>query len=230
MKINIYCDESGHLEKDHLPVMVLGALWCETEKVHEIAVRLREIKVKYGLPPNFEIKWTKVSPARLDFYQALLDYFFDDDDLHFRALVVPDKSLLDHARFNQDHDLWYFKMYFEMLKILINPRAEHFIYLDIKDSQGGWKVDKLQEVLANNALDFDRLVVRRIQQVQSHEVEQIQLADLLIGAVSYANRGLDSSPAKLAFIQRMRTRSGHLLTRSTLPYEPKVNLLVWEAS
>jgi hypothetical protein len=193
-------------------------------------VRLREIKVQYGLSPNFEIKWTKVSPARGDFYQALLDYFFDDDDLHFRALVIPDKSLLDHARFNQDHDLWFFKMYFEMLKILINPHAEHFIYLDIKDTHGGWKVSKLQEVLANNVLDFDRLVVKHIQQVQSHEVEQIQIADLLIGAVSYANRGLVTSSAKLAFIQRMRNRSGHSLTRSTLPFEPKVNLLVWEAS
>lgn len=41
MKLNIYCDESGHLEKDNIPVMVLGALWCDKSKAHEIAVRFK---------------------------------------------------------------------------------------------------------------------------------------------------------------------------------------------
>ena len=29
---NIYCDESCHLEHDHLGVMALGAVWCPAEK------------------------------------------------------------------------------------------------------------------------------------------------------------------------------------------------------
>jgi hypothetical protein len=230
MKLNIYCDESGHLEKDKVPVMVLGALWCETEKAHEIAVRLREIKAQYGFSPDFEAKWTKISPARKDLYLALLNYFFDDDHLHFRAIVIPDKSKLDHERFNQSHDLWYYKMYFELLKTLIEPSGEHFVYLDIKDTRGGEKLSQLHEVIANNAYDFDRQVIKRIQQVRSHEVEQIQLADLLIGAVSYANRGLAENSGKVAFVQRMRERSTHSLTNSTLLREQKVNLLVWKAS
>lgn len=61
---NVYCDESGHLEHDEVPVMVLGALWCPREKAREIAVRLREIKARHGLSPSFEVKWTKVSPAK----------------------------------------------------------------------------------------------------------------------------------------------------------------------
>jgi len=94
---NIYCDESCHLEHDQQPAMVLGAVWCPLDKVHEIAVRLREIRKHHNLPPDFEIKWTKISPAKQQFYLALMDYFFDDDDLHFRALIVPDKSRLRHA-------------------------------------------------------------------------------------------------------------------------------------
>src|SRR5205085_10298555 len=90
---NAYCDESGHLEHDHLPVMVLGALWCPTSVSREVAVRIREIKAKHGLSPALEVKWTKVSPAKAQLYLDLVDYFFDDDDLSFRALVVPDKSL-----------------------------------------------------------------------------------------------------------------------------------------
>lgn len=94
---NIYCDESCHLEHDASKVMVLGAIWCPQEKVREAAVRLREIKASHGLSETFELKWTKVGPAKLAFYREVVDYFFDNDDLHFRALVVPDKSKLDHA-------------------------------------------------------------------------------------------------------------------------------------
>lgn len=230
MKINIYCDESGHLERDQVPVMVLGALWCEKDKAHEIAKRLREIKAQHGLSPQFEAKWTKISPAKQDFYLALLDYFFDDDDLHFRAVVIPDKTKLDHARFGQDHDTWYYKMYFELLRLLIDPEAEHFIYLDVKDTRGGTKTAKLHEVLCNDVYDFDQEIIKPIQQIRSHQVEQIQLADILIGAISYANRGLSSNSAKSAFVERMRERSGHILTKSTLLREQKVNIFVWKAS
>lgn len=229
MKINIYCDESGHLERDQVPIMVLGALWCEKEKAHEIAKRLREIKAQHRLPPGFESKWTKISPARKDFYLALLDYFFDDDDIHFRAVVI-DKTQLDHPRFGQDHDTWYYKMYFELLRFLIDPQAEHYIYLDIKDTRGGAKIAKLQEVLSNDAYDFDRQIIKPIQQVRSNQVEQVQLADLLVGAISYANRGLAGNSAKVAFVERLRERSGHILTKSTLLREQKVNIFVWKAS
>jgi len=120
---NIYCDESCHLEHDASKVMVLGAAWCPAEKVREIAMRLREIKRKHGLGADFELKWTKVGPAKLPFYLDVLDYFFDDDDLHFRALVVPDKGKLDHEAHNQDHDTFYYKMFFDLLKVLFNPKA-----------------------------------------------------------------------------------------------------------
>ena len=56
---NIYCDESCHLENDGQKVMVLGAVWCLSEKSQEIMVRLREIKKKHHLPEEFEVKWTK---------------------------------------------------------------------------------------------------------------------------------------------------------------------------
>lgn len=61
---NVYCDESCHLEHDSQVAMVLGAVWCPLEKTREIAKRLREIKTRHGLSPNFEMKWVKVSPAK----------------------------------------------------------------------------------------------------------------------------------------------------------------------
>lgn len=227
---HIYCDESCHLENDHQKVMVLGAVTCPLEKTREIAARIRELKVQHGLPPGFEVKWSKVSNGKLDFYLSLLDYFFDDSDLSFRALVVSDKTALDHDGFGQSHDDFYYKMYFDMLKVLLDPSCRYDIYLDIKDTRSNDKTQHLHEVLANNAYDFQRQIVRRIQLVRSEQVQQIQLADLLIGAVSYLHRGLASNPAKLALIDRMKKRSRYSLRQSTLLRERKVNIFVWRPS
>lgn len=228
---NVYCDESCHLENDHQKAMVLGAGWCPLEKTREIAVRLREIKQKHGLSPQFEVKWTKVSPAKKGFYLDLIDYFFDDDDLHFRALIIPDKSLLHHAAFpGQNHDVWYYKMYFDMLKVIFRPDARYRIYLDVKDTRGARKAARLHEVLCNDRYDFSRKVIERLQLVHSHEIEQLQLTDLLIGAIAYLNRGLRENAGKIALIERMQQRSGYDLTKTTLLREEKMNIFRWHAA
>ncbi len=228
---NVYCDESCHLENDRQKAMVLGAVWCPVDKTREIAERLREIKQKHGLSARFEVKWTKVSPAKKGLYLDLVDYFFDDDDLHFRALIVPDKSSLRHDAFpGQDHDTWYYKMYFDMLKVIFRPDARYRVYLDIKDTRGAQKAAKLHEVLCNNMYDFSREVIERLQLVRSEEIEVLQLADLLIGAVSYLNRGLQGNAGKAALIERMRQRSCYSLNRTTLLREDKINLFRWHAA
>jgi len=227
---NVYCDESCHLENDHQQVMVLGAVWCPIEKSHDIAVRLREIKNRHDLKQGFEIKWSKVSPAKIQLYMDIVDYFFDDDDLHFRALIVPDKSKLQHDVFQQSHDDWYFKMYFDMLKLILSPNARYRIYLDIKDTRSAPKINKLHDVLCNNLYDFSRQVIEHVQSVRSHEVEMLQVADILIGAVSYINRGLVTSTAKQTLVKRIQQRSHYSLTQSTLLREEKFNLFRWHAS
>ena len=225
---NIYCDESCHLQHDQQQVMVLGAVWCPLDKTREIAVRLREKKRLHGLPSDFEIKWSKVSPAKVAFYQDVVDYFFDDDDLHFRAWVVADKGGLRHADFGQDHDTWYYKMLFGLLEPLLSPESRYRVYLDQKDSRSAEKIRKLHEVLSSNLYDFDRKIVERVQVVASCEIEQLQLADLLTGAICYANRGLTTSSAKGVLVARMRERSRYALTLSTLLREPKLNVFIWQ--
>jgi transposase-like protein len=121
-------------------------------------------------------------------------------------------------------------MYFTLLKTILSPQANYRIYLDIKDTQGAKKVARLHDVLSNNLLDFSRQIIERLQTVHSHEVEILQLADLLIGTISYINRGLSSNAAKIALVERMRDRSGYSLTKTTLYLENKVNLLCWQAS
>ena len=227
---NIYCDESCHLEHDRQDVMVLGAVWCPADKTREVFTRIREIKAKHGIRRNFEAKWNEVSPAKVALYSDLVDYFFDDDHLHFRGLIAAGKSRLDHASRGQTHDEWYYKMYFQLLSVLLSPTDRYRVYLDIKDTRGGAKVTKLHTILCNSKYDFERKILPSMQLVRSHEVEILQIADLLIGAVSYVNRGLVSSAAKSAIVNRIKKRSRYSLTRSTLMRESKFNLFRWEPS
>lgn len=229
IEYNIYCDESCHLEHDPHKAMVLGAVWCAKDDRVNLFNRIKEIKAKHGLKPSFEIKWNKVSKSKIAFYRELINFFFDTDKLNFRALVVGDKNELDHEKYGHTHDTFYYKMYFDMLKIIISPHASYYIYLDIKDTQGYEKVNKLQDVICNNHYDFSKKIVKRIQEVRSDEVSLLQLTDLLIGALSYMHRGLKTSSAKLQLIELIKKRSGYSLTKNTLPNEKKFNLFIWHS-
>jgi hypothetical protein len=227
MEYNVYCDESCHLPNDSSNVMVLGAIWLPKEHVRNISENIRHIKVEHGLSPKFEVKWVKVSSSKLDFYRKLLNFFFDQPLLRFRSVVITGKSHLNHEKFHQTHDDWYYKMYFQLLEHLIGLKNKYNIYLDIKDSRGGEKVKKLHEILCNIALDFDKTIVKKIQLVRSHESELIQLVDLLIGLLSYHSRGFKTSKAKLELIDLFKRKSGYSLTNSTPLNEAKTNLFFW---
>lgn len=230
---NVYCDESCHLEHDGINVMVIGAIWCPQSKLKEINQRIRDIKTRNDISPQVEMKWTKISPAKVELYKDLVDYFFDDDDLHFRAVVIPDKSKLDHDRFHQDHDTWYYKMYFDMLKVILSPADRYEIYIDIKDTNSHKRAQKLKEVCCNSMYDFSERIIRRLQPIRSEEVQVMQLSDVLIGAVGYKNRIFPSnfvkSPAKQEIINLIMKRSGYCLSKTTLLREEKCNLLIWDA-
>lgn len=128
----------------------------------------------------------------------------------------------------QTHDTWYYKMYFQLLSVILAPTSRYAVYLDIKDTRSFGKMLKLQEVLCNNMYDFDRQIITKVQAVRSREVEQVQLTDLLTGIVSAANRQSAVSTAKNRLIDRMRDLSGYDLTRTTLLREDKVNIFRWD--
>lgn len=231
--INVYCDESCHLEHDRINVMGLGSIYVAKNRIKEINRRIIEIKARNGVKPEAEVKWTKVAPVKLQLYIDLVNYFFDDDDLHFRALIVPDKTRLDHSRFNQTHDEWYYKMYFEMLKAIWKPNCSYSVYIDIKDSNSSRRAQKLHDVCCNHMYDFSRMVIQKVQPIRSDEVQLMQIVDVLLGAVTYANRvfpeGFIKSSAKQEIVNLIRKRSMYALTKSTFLREEKLNLFIWEA-
>lgn len=228
---SVFCDESCHLENDGIPVMAWGGVYCYTSETRAIGRDVRALKSRHGLAKDFELKWSKVSPSKAEFYIELIDLFLNDERLRFRGLVVPNKGQLDHARFDQSHDDWYYKMYFTMLRPIFCAPNRYRIYMDIKDTRGGPRTRKLHEVLANSLHDFDRQSILRVQQIRSHESDLLQLADVLIGALTYANRRLESSRAKTAIVEKLCADLGdNALVRTSAFAETKFNILIWRAT
>lgn len=228
---NIYCDESCHLENDQSDVMVLGAVTCPSDLKDKFFFDIREIKKKHGISTWNELKWTKVSPSKLDVYKALVYYFFQNPLLNFRAIVAQEKSLLDHSVYNNgDYNNWYYKIYYRLLNP-ITTNGKFRIFIDIKDTRGGKKVKKLQEVLSNSKWDFSNEIIKDIKQIRSHESELMQITDVFIGALSYYHRNLfyikGSSQAKNELIDYIQSLYPTNFNVSSSLSEKKFNIFIW---
>lgn len=191
-EINIYCDESCHLLNDKSNVMLLGGIMCPKENRFMAYQDIKNIKKKYNLQ-FYEMKWTKISNAKLEFYKEIIHYFFKNNNLRFRGLIIPNKSILNHEAFNQTHDKFYYKMYYDLLNPVTRPPYKYNVYIDIKDTHGYLKVNELRSFLSST--------VNKIQEVRSNEVELIQLADIIIGANEYFCREINTSNAKLEIVK-----------------------------
>src|SRR5580692_10756822 len=114
--------------------------------------------------------------SRLDFYLEMIDWFFSEPSIRFRALIVLNKDKLDHKSFNKDsHNNFYYKMYFSLLNKLLSPENKYNIYVDIKDTQSRLMNQRLKEVLCNNVYDFTGDMIGKIQNIHSHESHLTQL-------------------------------------------------------
>ena len=227
--INIYCDESCHLENDGRKYMVLGAMWCKKEHARSCFEDIRAIKRGYEISTYREIKWSKVSDAQLPYYQNLVDYFFRSPHLSFRALSA-DKEGLNYNAFAMTHDGWYYRMYYTMLKPILemNEKSHFAIYLDIKDTRSFQKIKALREILCSSIGDRQQVIVERIQAVDSKEVALVQLTDLFIGALAYYLSGHNDSPAKVALIKKIREQCNCNLKYNTSRDVRKFNLFHWK--
>ena len=220
--INIYCDESCHLQNDGNDIMVLGGIYCQAKLSSKINKEIIEIKKEFGFSPYMEIKWNKISPSAEDFYLALIDYFFENPALRFRGYVARGKSEIKDELFQ----VQYYKLYYRMLEFIIDQDKEaiYSFYVDKKDTIGNAKITTLKEYLNNH---YKNETVEKAQLVDSSDIALLQLADLLIGALSYKHRRLTTSETKLKLINQIEKLSGFDLLTSVNYKETKANWFIW---
>lgn len=212
---NIYCDESCHLLNDKQPIMIISYTSSAYNQVKLHSDNIRALKFKHFV--KGEIKWSALSKSQYPFYSELIDYFFATD-LQFRAIII-NKSQLKHDQFNQTHDDFYDKMYFQLLNKKITPEFNYNIYMDIKDTHSYEKAVNLKSFLNRNYIS-----VRNLQIIRSYESELMQLTDVIMGAIGYYLRGENRVIAKNKIVQKIQAHSKLPLTHSTPKDTQKFNL------
>lgn len=199
--------------------LIIGALVVPHERVRPLTLKLRNTLSGLRWPRTndgnlVEIKWTKVSPAGLRFYEALLDFFADEADLHFHALVAPKSPspyklpkpppdvkkpgtpawekyqlLLEQTTFavleyQERQGRWYHDRFSDLLRSALDPQSKHIVYLDVKDTHGS---DRMKELTTRLLKGQAPTTIEHIQQINSRESLLIQLVDVLLGCVAWTH-------------------------------------------
>lgn len=223
MKYNIFCDESRHMQNGLDPVMVLGAVLCLNSEENHINNLIRGIKEKHKLNPNIELKWTKVSHSKLAMYKEIID-LIKDQKLFLRVLIA-DKTKLNHEAFHQNHDDWYYKMYYYLLSYFgAILDTDYKVFFDIKDTHSSTKISKLSEILENKYYQSKY----QVKAVRSEEKQLIQIIDLIIGAAGYKYSGYNTSSSKLELIDYIEKKLNVNLDSITPFNSHKINIFVWQ--
>ncbi|MBN2893630.1 MAG: DUF3800 domain-containing protein [Bacteroidales bacterium] len=220
---DIYIDESCHLENDRFPAMVMGYIKVKKTEYEQIRNDIKKIKLKHHSP--FELKWTKVSASRIDYYKELIDYFWGSGGLSYRCVLVKYKENFNHKKFNNgSHDLFYYKMIYYLLRP--NTSGRYRVFIDIKDTRGREKLRKIQEVLENYHHSLSPF--ERFQHIRSEDNDFIQLADFFIGAVSYKARNEhlkdNANSVKKEIIEYIESKTNHPIDKGTQTWITKFNI------
>jgi hypothetical protein len=222
MDFEVYCDESrAEYFRDRQPgakrYVLIGGLWIEAEQREDYKAKIRKLREIHDVWGEF--KWNRVSPSRQQFYLALVQLFFEEA-MRFRCLVLP-ANQLDSIQFhNADNELMFYKFYYQLLHHWILDFNTYRVFVDLKTNRLHNRIKTLERVLQNANLTSEVLAV---QALPSHQVDLLQLADVLIGAVGYRFHEERTSVAKLAVLREIEAQLGHPI-QPTSRREQKFNI------
>lgn len=228
MEYNIYCDESCHLKINDSKYMLIGAVYCPKNKVKKINEYIKHLKENYNLSNTIELKWNKIDKKTQKLYIDVVNYFFNQDYLKFRVIVI-DKTKLDHDKYNQTENDFYHKAYYDMLKYIITPENSYNIYPDIKDTNSYYYHQVMMKFLRLKIDDNNARTIKKVQPIKSYEAPILQIDDILIGALSYYYRNLQTNQSKVNIVNEIKNLYGGPLDETSSYSNSKFNIFIWKS-
>ena len=228
MEYNVYCDESCHLVSNNSKYMLIGAVYCPKIKVKKVNEYIEHLKENYNISNKIELKWNKIDKKTEKLYLDIINYFFNNDDLKFRVIVI-DKTKLDHEKYNQTENEFYHKTYYEMLKYIIIPGNSYNIYPDIKDTNSYYYHQVILDYLRIKMQDTNKKTIKKVQPIRSYEAPILQINDILIGALSYHYRNLSKNSVNLNIISEIKKLYQNDLNETSYCSNTKFNIFVWRS-
>lgn len=228
MEYNVYCDESCHLISNDSKYMLIGAVYCPKTKVKKVNEYIAHLKENYNISNKIELKWNKIDKKTEKLYLDIINYFFNNDDLKFRVIII-DKTKLNHEKYNQTENDFYHKAYYEMLKYIIIPGNSYNIYPDIKDTNSYYYHQVMLDYLRIKMSDTNKKTIKKVQPIRSYESSILQINDVLIGALSYYYRNLSGNIVKLNIINEINKLYQNTFDSSSNYNNTKFNIFIWKS-
>lgn len=223
MLFDIYCDESRQdllVEKSSIAennrYVCIGGIMLPNKNRENLKIKIKELKQQYEV--YGELKWGNVSSNKIEFYLELIDLFFNDESMDFRTVVI-DATEVDNETFNRnDHELGYYKFYYQLLYHWIDPSKYYYVFTDYKTNKDNTRLNSLKKIL-NNACHLP--CVKIVQPINSKESLLLQLQNVLMGAVGYKfNYGTTGeSLAKQDLVKRIEWHLGHEIFPTSKNYK-----------
>ena len=199
---NAYIDESSQNAHRYLG---LAGLIIDTSCQDQF----RKIIQNARLPelPEGELKWTKVSKTKLPAYRRVVSAFFNTKSTivpaEFHSVII-DCSKINDEKYNKgSREIGFNKeIYQTCMKFCRIYRNRVFnVYLDERTTKS--RTEDMRIILNRGAakyLDRTDYPFRRLHFRKSHEAPELQIVDVLLGAIMYKLNGhydtFDASPAK----------------------------------
>lgn len=204
---HVYADES---RQDSRHNMLYGMLFIPREEPERaLLAGCTSLREKHHWGPG-EFKWEKVSKKKLHVYKEFVDVFFAQPNAEFRCLVV-DQQKINYKIYHQgDKETAFYEFYFQAISRNLRLEHEYLIYTDDRNNRQPERlVDMKAKInyhwLTKGAKDN---IVRNIEARNFKESDQVQLTDVLLGAVGYDLEERAESPAKVELVKYIAERIG----------------------
>jgi len=227
MFYDIYCDESRQdllVRKESIApynrFVCIGGLMVPREQREMLKNKIKALKTKHAV--FGELRWGSVSCNKKEFYLELIDLLFEHEDISFRTVVI-EADKIDNESFNQnDHELGYYKFYYQLLSHWIKSDYTYYVFTDFKTNKDKDRLKELKSI-CNRVYDKENLLV--VQALDSKESLLLQFQNVIMGAIGYKfNYGeKGTAKAKIELVKHIECRLEHPIS-PTYKSEKKVNI------
>lgn len=232
--LHVYADESCTGGQKYL---ALGGIVLQQAFAPTVLDRLQTVRDQHNT--HGEVKWQKVSKAKLDFYKAYVDVFFDasqKDEMHFYALYV-DTHTFNHHKYNGgEAEIGFNKLTYQLLLHKFGRRygQNHKLYVYLDDRTTKQDPESMRPMLnkeLTNKWGIPGDPFRQLRFKDSKECALIQLNDLLVGTVGFKRNLHDKvagcAPHKIELAKHIVSRALENEKPHRLNSEEATRFAVW---
>jgi hypothetical protein len=204
----IYVDESSQTKNRYL---VIGAVILPLD--HRANVEVIISRLRLPELPHGEMKWAKISRAKLGAYTRVTDAFFHDPTFrqcHFHSVVV-DTHALDHNQFNDgSSEIGFNKEIYQLASKCARLYPERLFHLYPDHRNTNQKPEDLRNILNHGRRksgDKREWPFRRCHFRNSKTTPILMFSDIFSGAIAYHLNGHidrpDASAARTDLARRI---------------------------